>query len=129
MPQPPANKPSPETPRDNLPTDDSRSWGRFLARTSIMAAMLCCTMNCVLNQWTAKRLEQQIDLARIVVDYGSAAVIATGLACGLAGLVLGLRKKSTDTTIMGCLGLILNGGIVFVVWWGMTVLKNQPVVP
>lgn len=104
--------------------DESRSWPRFLARTSIFAAITCCTMNCVLFQLTAKQPGGPSELANAVVGYSSLLIVILGFFAGLVAFFQGFRQQTRDTSIIASLGLILCGGILFLMVWFLLLLQN-----
>lgn len=104
--------------------DESRSWPRFLARTSIFAAITCCTMNCVLFQLTAKQPGGPSALANAIVGYSSLLIVVLGFVAGLAAFFQGFRQQTRDTSIIASLGLILCGGILFLMVWFLLLLQN-----
>ncbi|MGV3605629.1 MAG: hypothetical protein ACO1RA_04415 [Planctomycetaceae bacterium] len=104
--------------------DESRSWPRFWARTSIFAAITCCTMNCVLFQLTAKQPGGPSELANAIVGYSSLLLVILGFFAGLVAFFQGFRQKTRDTSIIASLGLILCGGILFLMVWFLLLLQN-----
>lgn len=104
--------------------DESRSWPRFLARTSIFAAITCCTMNCVLFQLTAKQPGGPSELANAIVGYSSLIIVVLGFVAGLVAFFQGFRQQTRDTSIIASLGLILCSGILFLMVWFLILLQN-----
>lgn len=98
---------------------ETRSRARYAARISVACAYLCFTLSCAMNQLflrDAKSTNAQ-DALRLAVDSLSMSVVVLGLLLGSYGLVAGIRARSRDTSLISCIGLVLNGGIVFVVVW------------
>ena len=100
---------------------DQSSIGRRLSRASVLAAFASCALNCVFSQLAAR-------LAWVAaysgpVDWLSLGVVLAGAACGISGLVLGLRRKSPDTAIIASIGLLLNLGILFIVIWYFAIIR------
>lgn len=104
--------------------DESRTRGRYLARVSIFSAIACCTMNCVLFQLTAKQPGGPSELANALVGYSSLLLVLLGFVAGVAGFILGLKQSSRDTTIIASLGVMLCGGILFLMVWFLILLQN-----
>jgi ABC-type transport system involved in multi-copper enzyme maturation permease subunit len=98
------------------PDADARSPTRLLARLSIAAALLSCTLNCVFSQLAA-RFETATATYGWLVDWSSLVVVLAGIVLGAIGLAGGLRKRSPDTAMIATIGLVLNLGIIFVIVW------------
>lgn len=105
-----------------VPDADARSTARQLARLSIAAAFLSCTLNCVFSQ-LASRTPSWLGPYGSLVDWSSLAVVVAGVVLGAIGLSGGLRRKSADTVTIAAIGLFLNLGIIFVVVWYFTVVR------
>lgn len=105
-----------------VPVDDSRTLGRWLARLSALAAFVCFTLNCVLNQLLNKDGLPAGAVWNQVVGYASALVVLGGIVLGSVGLVAGIRRRSLDTAGVAIIGLVLNLGIVFVTLWALYAL-------
>ena len=101
---------------------DSRSLPRQLARLSSLAALVSCSLNCVFSRLAAGEGGRWWSFGWLV-DWSSLLIVLAGVACGLIGLVGGLRRKSPDTAVIAAIGLVLNLGIVFVVVWYFAVLR------
>ena len=101
---------------------DSGSWGRRLARLSILAAFLSCTFNCVFSQ-VASRAGPSLGRFGWLVDWSSLLVVLAGATLGVAGILGGRRRQSRDTQVIAGIGLALNLGIVFVVVWYFTIVR------
>jgi hypothetical protein len=101
----------------------ARSWSRQLARWSVLAAFLSCTLNCVFNQLTA-RAAQSLGRFEGLVGWTSLLVVIAGMVLGAAGLASGWRRRSVDTMTIAGIGLVLNSGIVFVVVWYFAVIRR-----
>jgi hypothetical protein len=117
-------KPTAEALEERSPGDvEMRSWGRQLARWSVLAAFLSCTLNCVFNQLGARAAASlgQFDKA---VGWTSLLMVIAGAALGVAGLASGWRRRAVDTMVIAGIGLVLNGGIVFVVVWYFTMIRR-----
>ncbi len=111
--------------KDELPAgEDSAHWSRQAARLSAASAFVCFTLSCVVNQLLLKDPQQPRDTLRLVVDCLAALIVVCGLISGTAGLIGGIRKKSSDTIGIAIIGLVLHGGIAFVVLWGLWVLRS-----
>jgi hypothetical protein len=104
------------------PEFDAQSRPRQLARLSIAAAFLSCTMNCVFSQ-LASRTGSQLGAHGWLVDWTSLAVVLTGLVLGGIGLAGGWRRGSRDTVAIAAIGLVLNLGIVFLIVWYFAVVR------
>lgn len=102
---------------------DARTWSRQLARGSILAAFLSCTLNCVFNQ-LASRAAASLGRFDGLIDWLSLLMVLAGIALGVAGMLGGSRRKSPDTMVIAGIGLVLNGGIVFVVVWYFTMVRR-----
>ena len=107
------------------PDPDSKSSGRQLARLSIAAAFLSCTVNCVFSQ-LASRAGSQLIAVGWLVDWASLAVVVTGVVLGVIASVGGWRRRSSDTAAIAAIGLVLNLGILFVVAWYFAVVRPAP---
>ncbi len=101
---------------------DLRSWGRVLARLSVIAALLSCSLNCVFSQ-VASRAGPALGRFGWLVDWSSLLVVLAGATLGVMGLISGWRRKSPDTQAIGVIGLVLNLGILFVVVWYFAVVR------
>ncbi len=105
------------------PSDhDAGSWARQLARISVVAAFLSCTLNCVFSQ-VASRAGPALGSFGWLVDWSSLLVVLAGATLGVLGIVGGWRRKSPDTQAIAAIGLVLNLGIVFVVVWYFTMVR------
>ena len=104
------------------PDADARSTPRHLARLSIVAAFLSCTLNCVFNQ-LASRAAAWLGSLGWLVDWSSLTIVLAGVVLGAIGLAGGLRRKSADTATIATIGLVLNLGILFVVIWYFAVVR------
>jgi hypothetical protein len=104
------------------PDHDAGSRARLLARLSIVAAFLSCTLNCVFAQ-VAARVGEWLGRYGGLVDWSSLLVVLAGVTLGALGLAGGWRRNSSDTMVIAGLGLALNLGIVFVVIWYFTVVR------
>jgi hypothetical protein len=102
---------------------DVRSWSRQLARWSVLAAFLSCTLNCVFNQ-LASRAAAALGQFDAVVGWASLLVVLAGIVLGAVSLTGGWRRRSVDTMVIAGIGLVLNGGIVFVVVWYFTMIRR-----
>ena len=100
---------------------DHKSVGRRLSRASVLAAFISCALNCVISQLAARLAWVAAYVG--LVDWLSLGVVLAGAACGVSGLVLGLRRKSPDTVIIASIGLLLNLGILFVVIWYFAIIR------
>jgi hypothetical protein len=105
---------------------DGNSTARQLARLSIVAALVSCTLNCVFSQ-LASRVGSQLGAYGWLVDWTSLAIVLAGVVLGAIGLVGGWRRKSSDTTAIAVIGLVLNLGILFVVVWYFAVVRPAAV--
>lgn len=105
------------------PGDDAdfRSRERRVARLSVLAAFLSCSLNCVFSQLAA-RASQVASLGGLV-DWTSLALVLLGVALGAAGLAGGWRQKSRETAAIAAIGLVLNLGILLVVAWYFAVVR------
>lgn len=115
------------------------SWPRRAARVSIIAALVCFTLQCTLFQLTAPKVPkpnaaeaeaaQPISRARPavqrLVDSAGMALIVGGFVLGVAGLVGGVRERSSDIIAMALIGLFLNGGVLAIVGWYFLILRPQ----
>jgi len=111
-----------------VPDADTRSSPRRLARLSIAAAFLSCTLNCVFSQ-LASRAGSWLGSYGWLVDWSSLAVVLAGVVLGAIGLSGGLRRKSADTATIAAIGLVLNLGILLIVAWYFAVIRPQANVP
>jgi hypothetical protein len=109
-------------PSELPPDTDVRSWSRHLARWSVLAAFFSCSLNCVFNQLTA-RAAAVLGRFDAFVGWGSLLLVLAGMALGASALVGGWRSRSADTMVIALIGLILNGGIVFVVVWYFAAIR------
>lgn len=100
---------------------DQKSAGRRLSRASVLAAFISCALNCVVSQLSL-RLAWGPAYGD-PIDWLSLGLVLAGAGCGISGLVLGLKRKSPDTTIIAAIGLLLNLGILFVVIWYFAVIR------
>lgn len=105
------------------PDHDAGSRARMLARLSIVAAFVSCTLNCVFGQ-VAARAGDWLGRFDWLVGWSSLLIVLAGVTLGVVGILGGRRRKSVDTQIIAGLGLLLNLGIVFVVVWYFTVLRR-----
>ena len=115
------------------------SWPRRAARVSIIAALVCFTLQCTVFQLTAPKVPkpgpkqteaaQPISRARPavqrLVDSAGMALIVGGFVLGLAGLFGGVQQRSTDIIVMALIGLLLNGGVLAIVGWYFLILRPQ----
>ena len=113
----------PQQPLDRQAEADGPSRARWLARLSILAAFLSCTLNCVYSQ-LASRAGSWLGPYGWLIDWSSLAIVLAGVALGGYGLVSGLRRKSADTATIAAIGLVLNLGILFVVIWYFAVVRH-----
>ncbi|MEX2174668.1 MAG: hypothetical protein WD872_09925 [Pirellulaceae bacterium] len=104
------------------PRSRAADWPRQLARASIAAAFVSCTLNCVFSQIAARAGAGPGRLGWLV-DWSSLLVVLAGIAVGIAALAGGLRRKSLDTATIAAIGLVLNLGIVFVIVWYFAVVR------
>ena len=105
---------------------DSRSWPRHVARASILAAFLSCTLNCVFSQ-VASRAGPSLGSLGWLFDWSSLIVVLAGVTCGAWGLVGGWRRRSPDTQMIAVLGLALNLGSLFTIVWYFAVVRPRVV--
>jgi hypothetical protein len=114
----------------NANASDSSSRARQLARLSIVAAFFSCTLNCVFSQ-LASRVGSQLGGYGWLVDWTSLAVVVAGVVLGAIALVSGWRRNwrhsSSDTVAIAVIGLVLNLGILFVVFWYFAVVRPAAV--
>ncbi|MCE9524985.1 MAG: hypothetical protein K8R36_02910 [Planctomycetales bacterium] len=111
--------------KDEMPAvEESAHWSRHAARLSAASAFVCFTLNCVVNNLLLRNPEQPRNALRLIVDCLAGLIILVGLVSGIAGLSGGIRKKSSDTIGIAIIGLVLNSGIVFVILWGLWVLRS-----
>ena len=101
---------------------DAGSWGRQLARLSVLAAFLSCTINCVFSQ-VASRAGDWLGRFGWLADWSSLLVVFAGATLAVVGIVRGRRSGSLDTQAIAAIGLALNLGILFVVVWYFTVVR------
>ncbi len=118
-----ADSPHATTSDDVGAQSDARTWSRQLARGSILAAFLSCTLNCVFNQ-LASRAAATLGRFDGLIDWTSLLMVLAGMALGVAGMLGGWRRKSPDTMVIAGIGLVLNGGIVFMVIWYFTIVRR-----
>ena len=104
------------------PDHDAGSRARLVARLSILAAFLSCTLNCVFSQ-VAARAGNWLGRFDWLVGWSSLLIVLLGVTLGAMGLVGGWRRKSPETQVIAGLGLALNFGIVFVVVWYFAVVR------
>jgi hypothetical protein len=104
--------------------EESVHWSRQAARLSAASAFVCFTLNCVVNNLLLRNPEQPRNALRLIVDCLAGLIILVGLVSGIAGLIGGIRKKSSDTIGISIIGIVLNSGIVFVILWGIWVLRS-----
>ncbi len=111
--------------KDELQAEKSRAdWPRHAARLSVISFFACATLSCVTNNLLFRNSQQPQVMLRMVVDSIAALVLLGGFICGIAGLIGGVRKKSADTIGIAIIGLVLQSGTVFVVLWGLWVLRS-----
>ena len=103
--------------------DDSRTPARYAARMSVIAAFVCFTLNCVLNQFILKQQPASGKAWNLVVGSVSTLVVLGGIGLGIYGLVAGWRRRSLDTAMIALLGILLNLGILAVMAWALYVLS------
>ncbi len=101
---------------------DSKSSGRQLARLSIAAAFLSCTVNCLFSQLALRAGSQLVGFGWLV-DWASLALVLAGVVLGAVALVSAWRRKSSDTAAIAAIGLILNLGILFVIAWYFAIIR------
>jgi len=101
---------------------DSRSRERLLARLSILAVFLSCSLNCVFSQLASRAASQLVFLGSLV-DWTSLALVLAGVALGAVGLAGAWRRKSRDTAAIAAIGLVLNLGILLLVAWYFAVIR------
>lgn len=104
--------------------EESAHWSRQAARFSAASAFVCFTLNCVVNNLLLRNPQQPRDGVRLIVDGLAGLIILVGIVSGIAGLIGGIRKKSGDTIGIAIIGIVLHSGIVFVVLWGLWVLRS-----
>ena len=84
----------------------------------------------LLVMWIARQLERrQEELVATTIDnLGSGislSIVVLGLACGIAGVIGGLRRGSRDTVMIAGLGLFIGGGYFLLTVWGIVFLSGQ----
>ena len=110
--------------------DESKSWARVLARISILAAMLCLSMNCVFNQLNPKSTSADVMFWSRAVGTLSLAVVVAGIVCGLVAAIQSARSRATDTLVMAIAGLVLNVGIIGVTIWVLWIIsQSRDIIP
>lgn len=126
-----STQPTPPSSKELLAFEqqESRSWSRMLARLSIVAAMLCLSMNCVFNQLTAKSDPASMLGWNRIVGTCSIAVVVLGVLMGLFAMVRGIQRRSTDTATIAAIGLVLNLGIIFVTIWALSIVRDMQPAP
>ena len=111
--------------KEDLQVGERRvDWSRHAARFSVISFFVCVTLSCVTNNLLFKNPQQPQDALRLVIDCLAALVVLNGFIFGIAGLIGGIRKKSSDTIGIAIIGLVLHSGIVFVVLWGLWILRS-----
>jgi len=99
--------------------------GRWAARCSILAAFVCFTLMCTFQQLTAKKeLVGFVAWAYYGISTVASLFVLGGVALGFYGFVLGLRRRSLDTSGIAVIGLVLNLGLVFLVVWGRWLISQ-----
>jgi hypothetical protein len=106
------------------PDTDARSPGRQLARLAVVAALVSCSLNCIVNQLAFRGIPALRGYGGLTSGI-SLAIVVLGIGLGIAGLIGGLRRRSTDTAVIAAIGLVLNLGIVFVVVWYFTLVRPE----
>jgi bacteriorhodopsin len=102
--------------------------GRWAARLSIIAAFVCFTLMCTIQQLTAKdELKGTVAWVYYSVSVLASSFVFLGIVAGFYGLMVGLKRKSTDTIGIAAIGLVLNLGIVGLVAWGKWLLSQVAV--
>ena len=104
----------PEIRDPQIRAPESRSVARHLARLSIAAAFVSCSLNCVFSQLVA-RAGAGLAPYGWLVDWSSLALVLAGAIFGAIAVWSGFRKGSFDTAAIAAIGLVLNLGILFVV--------------
>jgi hypothetical protein len=97
---------------------------RLAARLAVIAAFVCFTMNCVLNQFILRGAPDQGRVWNLVVGSLSTLVVAAGVVLGAGALFVGIRRQDYDTAGIALIGLLLNLGILFVMFWALSALGH-----
>jgi hypothetical protein len=114
--------PDPKIRDPKIRDPESRSADRYLARLSIAAALVSCSLNCVFSQLAA-RAGAGLTTYGWFVDWSSLGVVLAGAVLGAIAIWSGFRKGSFDTAAIAAIGLVLNLGILFVVVWYFAVVR------
>ena len=77
----------------------------------------------MLNQFILRGEPESGRTWNLAVGSISTLVVVAGVAFGVVGLVAGIQRKSFDTSAIAIVGLLLNLGILFVMFWGLYVLS------
>ena len=110
--------------KDDAGAGDYRAdWSRQAARFSVISFFVCITLSCVINNLLFKNPQHPQAMLRLVTDGIAGLIIFGGYACGIAGLIGGIRKKSSNTIGIAIIGLVLHCGTLFVIMWGLSVLR------
>lgn len=103
----------------------SASRARWIARSSLIAAFLCFTANCLSNRllWLQSGSDVAA-LASTIVSVLTTLCVVAGVVCGVVGIVLGRRLGQPETSMLGAIGLILNLGILGITAWLLWLLRS-----
>ena len=111
--------------QDAAPQAKSRTdWPRLAARYCVISFFVCITLNCVASNLLLKDPQPGREGLWTAADIAASLIIASGVLSGIAGLIFGLRQKSQDTIWIAAIGLFLHGGLLFVAWWLVGVLRS-----
>ena len=113
----------PTTTSDGTPSSAVSSLPRVLARLSIVSAFACFTFNCVASQ-LSQRHAGGLRWLLLAASVLSTAIVIGGVGLGGYAVWTGLRKRDTDTWMIGPIGLLMNLGILFVMGIMMLVLRS-----
>ena len=110
---------------DAAPSQQSSpDWPRLAARYCVISFFVCITMNCVVSNLLLKDPQPGREGLWSAAEIAASLIIASGVLSGLAGLIFGMRRKSQDTIWIAAIGLFLHGGLLFVAWWLVGVLRT-----
>ena len=77
----------------------------------------------MLNQFILRGEPESGRAWNLAVGSISTLIVVAGVVLGVVGLGTGLRRKTFDTSAIALVGLLLNLGILFVIFWGLYVLS------
>jgi hypothetical protein len=119
---------TPATPAKTQENQTPRAdWPRYLARLSMVAAVVCFLSQVAYAQLTAKEKTPAWTTTDRVVSTAGVGLLLSGVVLGVVALGAAIRQGNYDTGVIAVIGIVTNGGVLaLIAWWVLVVRPTLP---